>query len=284
MALVGCFVTPHPPIIIPDIGGARTGEAEPTILAMEAVRERVAALQPDTIVLLSPHAPLALRQMGVSMASSYHGSFAYFRAPHVRVDAEGDVDTAKAVLEVAAKRGIPVTATGSGRQVLDLDHGAMVPLFFAMGGLRKPSKVVVLSFSGLSIGEHVRFGEVMGDALLEVSPRIVYIASGDMSHRLLADGPYGLDPYGIQFDHAVAAAFAEGDWDRLVSIPLEVVDAAGECGYRSLAVLRGIIAALEAAGTPTRNHLLSYEGPFGVGYLVGEVEFLQRRQGQGVAE
>ena len=34
----------------------------------------------------------------------------------------------------------------------------------------------------------------------------------------------------------------------------------------------GLVAAVEAAGIGTENHLLSYEGPFGVGYLVGEVE------------
>jgi aromatic ring-opening dioxygenase LigB subunit len=251
---------------------------------MQAVGERMAALRPQTIVLLSPHAPLSLRQMGVSTASSYHGSFAYFRAPQVRVDAEGDVEIATALLEAAAKRGIPVAACGSGRQALDQDHGAMVPLYFAMRGLAEPSRIVVLSFSGLSIREHVRFGEAIGGVLLESSKRIVYVASGDMSHRLLADGPYGLDPHGPEFDQAVATAFAEGDWDRLLSIPAEVVDAAGECGYRSLAVLRGVVAAVEAVGIPTKNHLLSYEGPFGVGYLVGEVECLQQQQGQGVSE
>lgn len=284
MALVGCFVTPHPPIIIPDIGGGREREAEPTVLAMQAIGDRMAALEPETIVLLSPHAPTSPRQMGVSMASSYHGSFAYFRAPQVRVDVEGDMETARALLEAASKRGIPVTSTGSGRQALDLDHGAMVPLFFAMRGLAKPIRLVVLSFSGLSIREHVRFGEVMGGVLLELLPRIVYIASGDMSHRLRADGPYGLDPHGIKFDRAVAAAFTEGDWDTLLSIPADVVDAAGECGYRSLAVLRGVVAAAEGAGIPAQNHLLSYEGPFGVGYLVGEVEFLRRQPGQGASD
>ena len=86
MTLVGCFVTPHPPIIVPEVGGPEVARAQPTVLGMSAVRERTAALAPDTIVLLSPHAPTGSQQMGVSLASSYQGSFAYFRAPGVRVE------------------------------------------------------------------------------------------------------------------------------------------------------------------------------------------------------
>ena len=276
MALVGCFVTPHPPIVIPEIGGERIREAEPTLRAMQAVRQRTAVLEPDTIVLLSPHAALASYQMGVSPASSYHGSFAAFQAPKVRLDVEGDRETAHALLEAAAGHGMPATATSLDGDIVDLDHGAMVPLVFLLGSLEKRCKVVLLSFSGLSMDEHVRFGEIVGATLLEAAPRVVYVASGDMSHRLLAEGPYGFDPHGPQFDHAVEAAFAKGDWDALVSIPLSVARAAGECGYRSLAVLRGLMSAVHAAGIRTENHLLSYEGPFGVGYLVGEVEFLQQ--------
>jgi aromatic ring-opening dioxygenase LigB subunit len=94
-----------------------------------------------------------------------------------------------------------------------------------------------------------------------------------MSHRLMPEAPNGYDQRGPQFDHAVAEAFAKGDWDGLVSIPLGIVSGAGECGFRSLAVLRGLVTAVEETGIVTKNHLLSYEGPFGVGYLVGEVEF-----------
>jgi aromatic ring-opening dioxygenase LigB subunit len=61
----------------------------------------------------------------------------------------------------------------------------------------------------------------------------------------------------------------------MLSIDPELAEAAGECGYRSLAVLSGVVAAAQAAGAHTQNHLLSYEGPFGVGYLVGEVEITE---------
>ncbi len=222
--------------------------------------------------------------MTVSLAASYHGSFARFGVPGVRVDLEGDTGTARAIVEAAARAGIPVAPVDSGKRVDDLDHGATVPLVFLLAGLEKACRLVLLSFSYLGIEDHVRLGEAIAGALLEASPRVVYVASGDMSHRLLADGPYEYDPRGPQFDHAVADAFARGDWEGLMSIPEGVVAGAGECGFRSLAVLKGLVAGVETAGTATKNHLLSYEGPFGVGYLVGEVEFLVQASKQGTSE
>jgi MEMO1 family protein len=283
MTLIGCFVMPHPPIIIPEVGGDRLAEADATVQGAHLVREKTAALAPDTIVLLSPHAPMAARQMGVSLASSYEGTFAYFGAPGVAVEATGDQALGEAIMERAAGHGIPVLATASPREAVELDHGAMVPLVYLMGGLERPCRLVVLSFSQLGVQEHVRFGVAVGEALLEARGRIVYVASSDLSHRLLPGSPNGYDPRGVQFDRLIADSFAAGDWAALLSIDPGMRAAAGECGYRSLAVLSGLVEAVEAAGALTDNHLLSYEGPFGVGYLVGEVEIAEVSKELGTA-
>ncbi len=41
MTLVGCFVTPHPPIIVPEVGGAQVREAQSTFEAMREAYCRV---------------------------------------------------------------------------------------------------------------------------------------------------------------------------------------------------------------------------------------------------
>jgi aromatic ring-opening dioxygenase LigB subunit len=107
------------------------------------------------------------------------------------------------------------------------------------------------------------------------SSRVLYVASGDLSHRLLPGAPAGYDPRGAEFDQAVVDAFFAGDWGSLLALDPALLRAAGECGYRSLAVLSGVVGVVEAAGRKTKNRVLSYEGPFGVGYLVGEVEMAQ---------
>lgn len=283
MTLIGCFVTPHPPIIVPEVGGDQVEEAQSTVRAMHAVQEKTAALGPDTIVLLSPHAPMAIRQMGISMASSYRGSLAFFRAPNVTVAAEGDQAVAEAIMEGAADAGAPYTITASHGDVVELDHGAMVPLVFLMGGLETSCNLVLLAFSQLSCAEHVRFGDAVGKAILESPRRILYVASGDMSHKLIPGAPVGFDPRGSRFDNAVVDTFAAGDWEGLLSIDPGLTAAAGECGYRSLAVLAGVVASAKAAGFETTNTVLSYEGPFGVGYLVGEVEVKKMSGTRGTA-
>ncbi len=272
MTLIGCFAMPHPPIVIPEVGGAEVQHVDATLQSMRALGRKAALLDPDTIVLLSPHSPLARHQMGISLASTFRGSLAYFRAPQVRLETGGDDDLARALMEETVARGIPAAATASPGEIVDLDHGIMVPLHFLASGLQPLPKLVSLSFSYLSLEEHIRFGEAIG-RVLEASPkRALYVASSDLSHRLLRGAPAGFDPRGAEFDRAVADAFAAGDWDALLSIEPRIVEAAGECGYRSLAVLSGIVQAVEKTGVRTRNHLLSYEGPFGVGYLVGEVD------------
>jgi AmmeMemoRadiSam system protein B len=226
--------------------------------------------------------------MGVSLAGSYKGSLAYFRAPNVRVQAAADEGLADAIMERAKKHGVPVVQTASKGEVFDLDHGAMVPLVYLTGALRSPFRLVVLSFSYLSLEEHVRFGRAIGEALMAATQTTVYVASSDLSHRLMPGAPAGYDPRAARFDRAIADTFASGDWDGLLSIDPGLVSAAGECGYRSLAVLSGVVGAYEAAGGRTHNRLLSYEGPWGVGYLVGEVELTaaagegQETAGQGV--
>jgi len=274
MSLIGCFAMPHPPIVIPEVGGPEAQRVEATHRSMQELGRKAAALAPDTVVLLSPHSPLARFEMGVSLAATYRGSLAYFRAPQVRVELQGDQALAEAIMEASLARGIPTTGTASRSEVIDLDHGLMVPLHFLASENKASFKLVSLSFSYLDLDQHVRFGEVVGRVLMESSQRILYVASSDLSHRLLPGAPAGFDPRGAEFDGEVADTFAAGDWKALLSIDPAKVEAAGECGYRSLAVLSGVVAAVEKSGMKTTNRLLSYEGPFGVGYLVGEVEMV----------
>ena len=258
--------------MVPEVGGAELKKVEPTVRSLQAVRAKTAALRPDTIVLLSPHAHMTTRKMGVSLASAYEGNLALFGAPGVAVKADADEALARGLLERAMESDVPVAATASPGETVDLDHGSVVPLVYALGGLEHACRLVLLSFSLLDLQEHARFGAAVGEVLLDAPQRVLYVASSDLSHRLLPGAPAGFDARGAEFDRQIADTFSAGDWRGMLSIDPDLAEAAGECGYRSLAVLSGVVAAAQAAGAQTHNHLYSYEGPFGVGYLVGEVE------------
>ena len=94
--------------------------------------------------------------------------------------------------------------------------------------------------------------------------KIALIASGDLSHCLRADGPYGFHPDGPKFDKALIEALKKKDIETILKLD-ELYPEAGECGLRSFSFLLGI---LETSGLKWQAKVLSYEGPFGVGYLV----------------
>lgn len=269
MSLVGCYVTPHPPIIVPAVGRGRLHEVQSTVEAMRRLGEEAQLLDPDTIVVMSPHAPVDPDRMGVSVAARNRGSLANFGAPEVAVDLAGDLRLAESIVRGAVERGLPVRPLGSRDEVFELDHGTLVPLSFILQHLERPPRLVVLTFSFLDNRAHLEFGRAIAAAVEASADRILYVASGDLSHRLTPDAPAGYNPRGREFDEQVVKAFHACDATALLSIPESLLLNAGECGYRSLVVLFGILS-----GRHCLTRVLSYEGPFGVGYLVGSVDLL----------
>lgn len=266
MSLVGAAITPHPPIIVPEVGRGRLADVEPTVDAMRRLEEETARLRPDTIVLLSPHAPLALERMSVSLAEAYHGSLAQFGVPGVALELPGNRELAEGILRESLDREVPVQPLRDGGEGVELDHGALVPLYFLTGALDYVPSFVLLSFSLQGVAVHLDFGAAVAAAIDAHQERVLFVASGDLSHRLTPDAPAGYSPRGGEFDRQVVEAVEAGSAEQLVAIPRELVESAGECGYRSLLVLFGLLQGLDY-----RTQVFSYEGPFGVGYLVGEV-------------
>jgi AmmeMemoRadiSam system protein A len=99
-----------------------------------------------------------------------------------------------------------------------------------------------------------------------VGRRVAFIASGDLSHRLKPQAPAGYNPNAHVFDEQVVDALRSNDPQKIIDIDFNLRRLAGECGYRSLLVAIGASAEL-----PLSCEVLSYEAPFGVGYLVAQI-------------
>src|SRR5205085_5464764 len=84
--------------------------------------------------------------------------------------------------------------------------------------------------------------------------------------RLKPDAPAGYNPNAHLFDEEVVEAIRSGAPDQIVNIDQELRRAAGECGYRSMLVALGVIQ-----DESTSTEVISYEAPFGVGYLVAQL-------------
>ena len=218
---------------------------------------------------MSPHAAVDPDRMGVGLATRYRGDLGLFGARQVAVDLEGDAPLGESIIREAVSRGLPVRPLRSHGDEIELDHGVLVPLSFTIEHLAVPPRLVVLTFSFLDTAAHIEFGRVIASAVEASGRRVLYIASGDLSHRLTQEAPAGYNPDAHEFDEKVVGAFRAGDPAALLAIPERLLHLAGECGYRSLVVLFGLLD-----GRHYVTRLLSYEGPFGVGYMVGSVDVL----------
>ncbi len=266
MALIGAFVVPHPPLIVPQIGRGKEKEIQKTIDAYQQVGRSIAALKPDTIIITSPHSILYADYLHISPGVSASGDFAEFDAPDITFKVNYDCDFANKLSHLAEQAAIPAGTLGE--RYKQLDHGTMVPLYF-VDQFYKDYRLVRIAISGMAPLVHYRFGKCLVKAADESNKRILLIASGDLSHKLAKDGPYGMAAEGPIFDRELTEALAQGDFMRLLTFDEEFCEAAAECGLRSFLIMAG---ALD--GKKVESELLSYEGPFGVGYAIASFKII----------
>jgi AmmeMemoRadiSam system protein A/AmmeMemoRadiSam system protein B len=247
--------------MVPEVGREAAAEVRGSIEAMREFTERLVESGAETIVLVSPHAPLEARAFVAYEDAQLYGDFANFRAPEARVEAELDEEMLKAISRAASDEGYEVI----GIRGYDLDHGTAVPLYFLQrNGWR--GRVVALGYSFLSNADHLRFGSCIKRAADEAGRAIAFVASGDLSHRLKPEAPAGYYPQAYLFDQEITEAIRAAQPERIINIDPDLRKMAGECGYRSMLVAFGVTesAALD-------YEVLHYEAPFGVGYMVAQI-------------
>ncbi|MDR0410903.1 MAG: AmmeMemoRadiSam system protein A [Treponema sp.] len=256
------FLVPHPPLIVPGVG--KGGEIPDTRNAYRHIAEEIKREKPETVIIISPHSVCYTDYFHISPGISASGDFGMFRAPHIKFSVEYDEELAELIGRTAEKDGI--SAGSLGERNPELDHGVMVPLYFL-----EARKIVRIGLSGFSLSDHYRFGMSIRSAVDKLRPSAILVASGDMSHKLKAEGPYGLVKEGPEHDAFVRNCMETADFRKLLSIDNAVRERAAECGFRSLVILAGYMD-----GVQTQSRVLSYEAPFGVGYLT--VEFFGAEQ------
>ena len=260
MSMLGAIITPHPPVLLPEVGGGREREIAATDRAMRTAAENVAAWQPDVIIVSSPHTILYRDYFHIAPGDGAVGDMGRFGAPEVRIHASYDTLLREEIIRRAEAEGLHAGTLG--QRDPELDHGVLIPLYYLRkAGVRCP--IVRMGLSGFSPLDHYRLGKCVQDAVNALGRRAVFLASGDLSHKLKADGPYGCAPEGPQFDDAVTHTMASGDFLEFLTIDPALCERAAECGLRSFQVMAG---ALD--GLAVEPQLLSHEGTFGVGYAI----------------
>ena len=258
-SIVFAGIAPHPPLLVPEVGGERIAGVKDSQAAMRDFARRLIDTHPETVVVISPHSPLDPHAFTARAGAELRGDFRDFYAPQVRLAFANDLELLDAVEHSATAAGVGFARLGRDHP---LDHGALVPLYYLHeAGWRGP--VVVFGFTMQDNDKHLAFGRAIAQAAASIKRRVALVASGDLSHRLIVGGPYPFEPTAHLFDEQIVDAIATGNAARVIDLDEGLRNRAGECGYRS------IVIALGGVDESPRDHqVLSYEGPFGVGYMV----------------
>ncbi|MGB5823213.1 MAG: AmmeMemoRadiSam system protein A [Proteocatella sp.] len=266
----GYYLMPHPPIMVPLVGKGEEKMIQSTLRACQEIGNRIDKLGVETIVIISPHGLVFSDALAVITERSVSGNLGNFGAKEVSLDINIDVRLAEEIMKNAESSGIATVALERGSakrygESASLDHGAIVPLYFVKG---EKYNLVHIAYGLLSPLELYRFGMVIEQSVHKLGRNAVLLASGDLSHRLKEGGPYSYSPYGAEFDEKLMEILKEGDMKTLIGLTGKLVSEAGECGLRSLFILAGAMD-----GKKVKGEVLSYEGPFGVGYGVVDFNF-----------
>ena len=258
MAILAAFMVPHPPMIVPAVGRGGEAQVQETIDAYEKVADEIAKLEPDTIIITSPHSIMYTDYFHISPGKGAKGSFARFNAPEVSFQEEYDTELVDRINEIAYDASFPAGTLGE--RDPELDHGTMVPLWFIRKKYAK-GQIVRIGLSGLGLLDHYRLGQMIQEAVDEVNRKVVFVASGDLSHKLQDYGPYGFAKEGPVYDQRIMDVACRAAFEEMFDFKEDFCEKAAECGHRSFVIMAG---ALD--GKAVDANVYSHQDVTGVGY------------------
>ena len=255
------FIVPHPPLAIKEIGSGDELKIQKTLDSYEEISEEIAKIKPDTIIFISPHSIMYGDYIHISPGISANGDFSEFRARSVKFKVDYDSELINEINSECKIENFPAGTLGERNS--RLDHGVMVPMYF-INKKYTDYKMVRIGISGLSFSDHYKFGIILMKCIKKLNKKTIIVASGDLSHKLKSSGPYGYSKEGPEFDEEICKIIESNDFSKFFNFTEEFCEAAGECGLRSFIIMAGTLD-----GKSVESKLLSYEGPFGVGYAIG---------------
>ncbi len=260
MPILAAFLVPHPPMIVPQIGRGSQEQVSETIRSYEQVADEIAALRPETIIISSPHATMYADYFHISPGRAAQGSFAAFGAGEVSFLETYDEEMTRRIESLAGEWHVQAGTLGE-RDAM-LDHGTMVPLWFIRQKYND-FKIVRIGLSGQPLADHYKLGMLIREVVEATGRRAVYVASGDLSHKLQKYGPYGFAPEGPVYDERLMDVCKRAAFGELLDFDEDFCDRAAECGHRSFVIMAGTMD-----GQAVRARALSHQDVTGVGYGV----------------
>ena len=257
------YILPHPPIAVPEVGGEEIHKIEATEEAFHKVAADIAKYDPETIVVISPHNLMYRDAFYIAKGPGGEGNLARFNAPEPDVYFPYDTELAEEIARLCNEFDIPVVYSEEGAK--NVDHGTFVPLYYVNReyGMPQTSQYKIVRIAPSLLQDDVLYdmGYLIERAIAHIGRRAVIIASGDLSHKLKEEGPYGFIKEGPEFDRLVTDVMKSGKLENFTDIDKKTNDLSANCGYPGFVMLAGALQDYRIT-----SDFLSYEGVFGVGY------------------
>ena len=261
MSLIFSAIVPHPPILIPAVGKENLEKVASTQAALKSLERDIYAAKPDILIIISPHGQIDPDHFTINLADQFEINFESFGDFSAPLKVSGNISLMTNDRDrLSAKSPINIISEPQ------LDHGIGIP-FYYLGRNLPNIKIIPIHFSLLDNQAHLEFGKNLKEAILNTAKRIAVIASGDLSHCLTENAPAKFNPAGKEFDDMLIKLLKKEDAQGIVNLDKILIENAAECGLRSILILLGILNHIKF-----QTKILSYEAPFGVGYLVANLE------------
>lgn len=254
--LVFTSICPHPPILIPSVGQDSLNQIEKTQKAMQELAQIFYVARPETVIIISPHGNLMENAFTLNCLPEFAADFKQFGDLETELKFKADLELCYQIKESLTTK-FPIQMISN----QNLDHGVNVPLYYLSE--KMTLKIIPLGYSFLDLETHFELGRAMAEIIHSSAKRIAIIGSGDLSHCLTKDSPAGYCPQGKKFDQQIIELIKEKNIDDILNMDKNFISEAKECALKSIIILLGVLSQYNY-----NPQILSYEGPFGVGYLV----------------
>ena len=263
MSIVKAYIVPHPPLIMSEIGKGKEEVVQKTIDSYREVAKEIKEINPETIVIISPHAQMYSDWFHIISKEKIKGSMENFKRDDIHFEENNDLELLNTLNEITKKNSFPSGKIDRGTQILS--HGEMVPLYFIEKEW-KDFKVMVVGLSGLPLIKHYELGIYLNQAIEKLGRKVVLIASGDLAHTLKEDGPYGFQEYSPIYEKEIENIIKEADFKKLMQYKPSILEKIGDCGHRSFTIMAGCMDQKEV-----KTKIYSHEDATGIGYLVASI-------------
>ncbi len=256
--LVFAALTPSSPLLLPSIHKEKGLKLKKTLDAMQELAEELYASRPDVILLLSEHPTTFEDAFSINISNPYKFDVSAFGDLGFERKLHPDIETIDRLQRNLRSQSQPVTLTTDDA----LDHGSAVAIGLLAEKLPN-IKLIPITYSSLDAKAHFQFGQALKDVVMNSDKRIAIIASGDLSHAIESKSPTGFHKDGKEFDDKINEVVAHKNTAGLIGVDQSITDNAQQTVYQQLLILFGLLERISV-----KPQILSYEAPFGVGFMV----------------